>query len=714
MAHPGRDPTGRDADFDWCLAFGEGARTMPADPPDPAKPELAGVELELPRTAFEWPAHGFTSAPEGHELYTPKKVAHWGEAEWRLQGEWEALPWSERRGAAAPGGATVTLLPSDGFYRMLTQYMEAPYHCPVHTLKLAFMKSGLEVEERMNDTYDVLFLIVRGDDELLEMQGRLLHEAGAMSCKRTFVRAPREHEQRLFDEHHGPDMGNGGCDGWNPFRDEYMSSAMYNYTTRSAQPDSGDSDATRWGLKMGMSAYDPDLKHHFEDRRLNEYLFTASAEYDDSPANKRKCPHPRFFHSGERQELVKAIMENVEWARYLPTKMSFEGARPQLYAYPGVKLTPDDQTSTTLMKTVAFGYPTEVTSSRRNQELVGAMKFLRDKESPMHDVRLAHDPSVEGPAELPSLKAYVCGSNDGVRALDVSANHPWVTEPTIKSWHDLDMEDGQKRAKASPQAYRENRTAEPRRMKIYPFMVDQCERLADQESHKIRNAQGSGDCDGEDRYYAVVRDQEDDSYELIHFKSEASKHDFANYNEFRNWAAQTGKVDPECPDKVREQQTFLVDCFPLHCTYERAYLREEFASYGKICSCDILSLPLDRVEGYFGSEAALYFGWLRCYTKALLVPGSLGLALQLGVWGGGGFPGSVNALQGWLIAYCVFCALWSSLFMLDWKRRQNELQHRWGLAEVEENAKPRKEFVEQLHSHKALADPADRTHSGEH
>jgi hypothetical protein len=47
--------------------------------------------------------------------------------------------------------------------------------------------------------------------------------------------------------------------------------------------------------------------------------------------------------------------------------------------------------------------------------------------------------------------------------------------------------------------------------------------------------------------------------------------------------------------------------------------------------------------------------------------------------------------------------------MLDWKRRQNELQHRWGLAEVEENAKPRKEFVEQLHSHKALADPADRS-----
>ena len=53
-------------------------------------------------------------------------------------------------------------------------------------------------------------------------------------------------------------------------------------------------------------------------------------------------------------------------------------------------------------------------------------------------------------------------------------------------------------------------------------------------------------------------------------------------------------------------------------------------------------------------------------------------------------------LQGWLIAYCVFCALWGSLFMLDWKRRQANLQYRWGLEMVEENAKPRKEFLEQL------------------
>ena len=173
--------------------------------------------------------------------------------------------------------------------------------------------------------------------------------------------------------------------------------------------------------------------------------------------------------------------------------------------------------------------------------------------------------------------------------------------------------------------------------------------------------------------------QDDGSYKLSHFKSENGE-----------------RPDGDCPDKVRELQTFFVDCFPLHCPYERAYLQQEFASYSKLCTCDILSMPLDRIEGYFGSEAALYFAWLRCYTKALIIPGMLGLFLQLGVWADGGFPGSVNSLQGWLVAYCLFIALWSSLFMLDWKRRQAQLGHRWGLQAIEEEQKPRKEFLEKL------------------
>ena len=185
---------GDDADFDWCLAFGEGSRTMPVvdkDGDEPAPAEEKGVDLQLPNVAAQWPKGGYTTAPAGHELYTEKKVRDWGPSEWRMQGEWEALPWSERCGdIGARDTDTVSLRADDSFFRMMTQYMEKPWQCPVHTLKLAFMKSGLEVEERMNDTYDVLMLIVCADDELLEKEAQRLHKSGQVSCKRTFIRPP--------------------------------------------------------------------------------------------------------------------------------------------------------------------------------------------------------------------------------------------------------------------------------------------------------------------------------------------------------------------------------------------------------------------------------------------------------------------------------------------------------------------------------------------
>ena len=41
--------------------------------------------------------------------------------------------------------------------------------------------------------------------------------------------------------------------------------------------------------------------------------------------------------------------------------------------------------------------------------------------------------------------------------------------------------------------------------------------------------------------------------------------------------------------------------------------------------------------------------------------------------------------------------------MLDWKRRQAQLQHRWGLEEIEANQEPRKEFIEKLHAKAVLS-----------
>ena len=690
-------PTGRNADFDWCLAFGEGGKRIT---PEDGKDKIA--KLQLPRTAFKWPSAGFTSAPAGHDLHNDKKVSEWGKHEWENQGKWEALSWEERRDADLPvvdGHAkqhdtvTVMLPEGDGFARMLTQYMQKPWQCPVHTLKLALMKAGLDVEERMNDSYDVLFLLVRGDDEVLERHGRKLAEAGRLMWKRTLVRPPNEHEVMLTQDKVSQMAPDGCCRGWNPCRDEYLENDLYNFTTAGESAAQGQpvygADAKTWGFAMGMVDYDPELTHRFEDRRLNHYLYTNKDSYDKSGDDYKKFPHPRHFHSGERQELVKAIMENVEWARYLPTeKTAPDGSLEKNHVvYPNVRLTPAAQEEICLMDTVAFGYPTEVTGSRRNQEMLGAMSFLRCNESPVYSVVHGDDTAKVWDGEVPSIKKIICGSAHAEEAEQLEDRQGQHS----KSWQDLDKEDQSRSEKP-------NKDTARRRLTVYPFMVDQCERLG--SSAKARNKTDE-DVGKARPQYALTK--YGDKYEVHHFKKDPffesvlgprSYHSLDDFNKHAETEGRTGGTF--VPDKVREQQTFLVDCFPLHCPYERAYLEAEFASWRKLCSADVLSLPLDRIEGYFGSGAALYFAWLRCYTKALIVPGLLGLILQLAVWSDGQFPGSVNVLQGWLIAYCVFCALWSSLFMLDWKRRQHKLQYRWGLDNVEANAQPRKEFLEQL------------------
>eukprot|EP01048_Picozoa_sp_COSAG05_P038375 COSAG05_NODE_18445_length_308_cov_0.961722_1_plen_61_part_10 len=39
------------------------------------------------------------------------------------------------------------------------------------------------------------------------------------------------------------------------------------------------------------------------------------------------------------------------------------------------------------------------------------------------------------------------------------------------------------------------------------------------------------------------------------------------------------------------------------------------------------SQPLDEIRDYYGSSVALYFAWIELYTRALVAPAILGLAL---------------------------------------------------------------------------------------
>ena len=79
---------------------------------------------------------------------------------------------------------------------------------------------------------------------------------------------------------------------------------------------------------------------------------------------------------------------------------------------------------TTLLETVGFGYPTEVTGSLRNVEKVAAMSFLRGPDGPAHEV-LRDGDNLPAQDSILDFQGMITGTKDG--------RH--------KGWHDLNEED---------------------------------------------------------------------------------------------------------------------------------------------------------------------------------------------------------------------------------------------------------------------------------
>ena len=97
--------------------------------------------------------------------------------------------------------------------------------------------------------------------------------------------------------------------------------------------------------------------------------------------------------------------------------------------------------------------------------------------------------------------------------------------------------------------------------------------------------------------------------------------------------------------------------------------------------------PLDEIRGYFGEQIALYFAFVGVYTQSLIWPAIFGLPtyyfhVEYGV--------EQNPLS---YHYSVFMSFWSLFFLSTWKRRQNELSFLWGTQDYEETERPRSEFI---------------------
>lgn len=112
--------------------------------------------------------------------------------------------------------------------------------------------------------------------------------------------------------------------------------------------------------------------------------------------------------------------------------------------------------------------------------------------------------------------------------------------------------------------------------------------------------------------------------------------------------------------------------FPLH---DPGALQALRSSWG------MLRVPVDAIAGYLGPASGMYFAFLQTLTLALLPSAALGVVL----WAASallGFEGSGSAVAA---AYACVNALWATVTLKVWRRREASLAQQWGVFNAEED-----------------------------
>ncbi|KAJ8600213.1 hypothetical protein CTAYLR_001924 [Chrysophaeum taylorii] len=98
--------------------------------------------------------------------------------------------------------------------------------------------------------------------------------------------------------------------------------------------------------------------------------------------------------------------------------------------------------------------------------------------------------------------------------------------------------------------------------------------------------------------------------------------------------------------------------------------------------------PFNRIKDYFGEKIAMYFLFLGHYTTAVMVAAAVGTVFYF-----------ITVIQAnpnspAIPVFCVFMALWATLFVEFWKRKQSRFAMMWGMVGTERTAEERPEFTE--------------------
>ncbi|KDO19764.1 hypothetical protein SPRG_15098 [Saprolegnia parasitica CBS 223.65] len=120
------------------------------------------------------------------------------------------------------------------------------------------------------------------------------------------------------------------------------------------------------------------------------------------------------------------------------------------------------------------------------------------------------------------------------------------------------------------------------------------------------------------------------------------------------------------------EKGLITAVFPLHDTTERTHLMESWVKQKSAFT----RVPVALVRDYCGNEVGFYFAFLGLYTRYLIYPTIVGLAVALyqAFFGVSNFGSAL---------YALFVAAWAVVFLEGWKRRQSELVWNWGAADSE-------------------------------
>ncbi|KAF0688583.1 Aste57867_19828 [Aphanomyces stellatus] len=129
------------------------------------------------------------------------------------------------------------------------------------------------------------------------------------------------------------------------------------------------------------------------------------------------------------------------------------------------------------------------------------------------------------------------------------------------------------------------------------------------------------------------------------------------------------------------QAHLKVALFPLHNEDARHNLLQKWRQN------PLYTIPFESIHSYFGPEISMYFVWLDFYTRFLVVPSVVGVALFLLEW-----QGIKTSVYMWPCT--ILLAMSTSVFVDAWKKTQRTTEFKWQYMPLEDSyAEPRAAFA---------------------